>query len=774
LITIYESNETNFNNLGLQVLQPTFAQPTCVANGLYELELDHPLDEEGRWKYIQELRIIKAPTPNGLQLFRIYRKVKTMSEITVYARHISYDLLDNMLLDVRPTNLTGQNALPYIFNRTLNPHNFTVSSDITTVNTAYYVRKNPIEALLGDDENSFIKRWGGEIFRDNFNLYMNNRVGSDNGVKIAYGKNLVALEEDMDMDSVVTRIIPVGFDGITLSGTTPYVDSPKINSYPHIIVREIKFDNIKVKNNPSDPDEEGYATLALAQAALIAASNQLFEDGIDIPQKYSYKADIVLLSQMEEYKDTPVFEDVSMGDTVVIQHENLGIDLEARVVKWVYDSIAERYASIELGSFNKDYIQSNNDILNKAEGILNQNGTVNTGMLQGIIDFVNVSMHAMADVAVKHKERAILFEDRDPDSDTFGCMCIGTKGFMISDTLNPEGTDWIFRTFGTGKGFIADLIVAGVILGNNIKIDLNTGEIEFNKGTISGLNLLLNLDEGTFNFADRLTFDGTTLSLTGDYTTYDADTGNKAIEITKRIQSFKDWDSSNECARIFSGKLIGEEDKRGLSIVGRSGKYISLGYEDTGGFQHAIFIDTGAYGNLGKVDIKKSTRFYDVVRIDGATDIYTQLTMHGDIQPSLDDVYDVGQWGMCWKGMYSFAFNQASDRAKKYNINELETDYSYDVIKNLKAYLYKYIPPVVTEDTTEEEKAKIAELQELNEKEFFAGVMADEVPIEMLNHDNEKSVNLYSYTTMLMGAMQEMMKKVERLENEVRRLGGDV
>lgn len=769
MITIYESNETNFNNLGLQVLQPTFAQPICVANGLYELELDHPLDEEGRWKYIQELRIIKAPTPNGLQLFRIYRKVKTMSGITVYARHISYDLLDNMLLDVRPTDLTGQDAMPYIFNRTLNPHNFTVSSDITTVNTAYYIRKNPIEALLSDDENSFVNRWGGEIFRDNFNLYMNNRIGSNNGVKIAYGKNLVAIEEDMDMDSVVTRIIPVGFDGITLSGETPYVDSPRINSYPHIIAKVVKFDNIKVKNNPSDPDEEGYATLALAQAALIAASNQLFEDGIDIPQKYSYKADIVLLSQMEEYKDTPVFEDVSMGDTVVIQHENLGIDLEARVVKWVYDSIAERYVSIELGSFNKDYIQSNNDILNKAEGILNQNGTVNTGMLQGIIDFVNVSMHAMADVAVKHKERAILFEDRDPDSDTFGCMCIGTKGFMISDTLNPEGTDWVFRTFGTGKGFIADLIVAGVILGNNIKIDLNTGEIEFNKGTISGLNLLLDLDEGTFNFADRLTFDGTTLSLTGDYTTYDADTGNKAIEITKRIQSFKEWDTSNECARIFSGKIIGQEEKKGLTIVARNGRYLTLSYEDGSGlFQPALLLDAGAFGTNGEISFEVLTT------LNGTTTLEGFLNINNHSEPKYDNVWRMGQWGYSFAGVYSFAFNQASDRDKKYNINEMESDYAYEVIKDLKPYLYKYIPTEIPDDATDKEKEEFEKRLELNKKEFFAGVMADEVPIEMLNHDNEKSVNLYSYTTMLMGAMQEMMKKVERLESEVRRLGGDV
>jgi hypothetical protein len=281
--------------------------------------------------------------------------------------------------------------------------------------------------------------------------------------------------------------------------------------------------------------------------------------------------------------------------------------------------------------------------------------------------------------------------------------------------------------------------------------------------------------DGTFDFAGKLKFDGTTMSLTGDFTTFDPDTDYKAIEIIKRIISFKDWDGGNECARIFSGKLIGAESSKGLSIAAKNGRYLSLNYEDSAGlFQHAIIIDAGAFGELGKINILKETEFSGPVNINNPTHIGNRLLMNGDVQPEWDNVYDVGQWGMCWKGMYSFAFNQASDRAKKYNINELESDYAYEVIKDLKPYLYKYIPPKLPDNATDKEKDDFNKTLELNEKEYFAGVMADEVPIEMLNHDNEKSVNLYSYTTILMGAMQEMMKKVETLENEVRRLGGDV
>ena len=75
--------------------------------------------------------------------------------------------------------------------------------------------------------------------------------GSDRGIQIRSRKNLTGFEANTDIDKVVTRIRPVGFNGIT---TDTYVDSPLINKYSAIKTKEIKYENVKVK---SESDDEG-------------------------------------------------------------------------------------------------------------------------------------------------------------------------------------------------------------------------------------------------------------------------------------------------------------------------------------------------------------------------------------------------------------------------------------------------------------------------------------------------------------------------------------
>ena len=62
----------------------------------------------------------------------------------------------------------------------------------------------------------------------------------------------------------------------------------------------------------------------------------------------------------------------------------------------------------------------------------------------------------------------MLFEDLDPTSPTFGAMCLGTMGFEIASKRTAKGTDWDWKTFGTGAGFLADFIVAGTMLADRI------------------------------------------------------------------------------------------------------------------------------------------------------------------------------------------------------------------------------------------------------------------------------------------------------------------
>ena len=104
-------------------------------------------------------------------------------------------------------------------------------SDITTIGTAYFVRRNLMDAINGEDSPSFSQVWGGEILFDNFSVLINQRIGGDYGADIRYGKNMTGLTSTVDMSDTVTRIVPVAYNGRMMSGNTPWVDSENINKY---------------------------------------------------------------------------------------------------------------------------------------------------------------------------------------------------------------------------------------------------------------------------------------------------------------------------------------------------------------------------------------------------------------------------------------------------------------------------------------------------------------------------------------------------------------
>ena len=470
MIEIYLKTNTNYDKNGDITLDPT----SCTYKDSENLiTLEHFIDDEGRWKYINFENVIAAEENGKKKFYRIYNVVRELYSVTAYARPIFYDLIDKVLLDVRPTEKLGQEALNIILEGTP----FTGHSNLNTLSTAYYIRKNIVEALLGDEENSFINRWGGEFYCENFDVYFNDKIGSDNGVRVEFGYNLNEIEEDVNIEEVVTRIIPVGYDGIMLEGNTPWVDSPLINKYTQPKMRVIEFSDIKVKE--SSDDEEGFDTIEEARAELIKQCNLLFENGIDKPS-VNYKIDMINLANTTAYKDFKMLVEVNKGDTVTCYIKHLGIDVKARVIDFERDLITGEYTSIELGNVISNFFNEQADIQGKVNNILNSNGTVKAQTLEGTINAIQAQFKALKDVAQPQDVRAMLFEDRVEDSPTFGCMCIGTMGFEIASSFKPGTKEWDFRTFGTGKGFIADHIIAGILsavlirnLDGSFEIDLS-------------------------------------------------------------------------------------------------------------------------------------------------------------------------------------------------------------------------------------------------------------------------------------------------------------
>ena len=492
MIQIYNPDNTDFDKNGDMTIFPSSAIVHAILNGSWEAEMGHPIDKEDRWKYIQEDAVVKLPSFNGNQLFRIKSKEKSDSGVTCKMEPIFFDSIgDCFLEDVRPTAKNGQEALDLI---TAPNKKYSGKSNITRTATAYYQYKNLMQAINGDDTNSFINRWGGEILFDNFKIIINDRVGGDYGVELRYGKNIPqdGLTEQIDTRDIVTRIYPKAYNGYTMTGNG-HVDSTLINNYPTIKAKTITFDNVKMAADAQEDDSENGVIICNTQGELDAALKKKCEEqyaaGADKP-KVTISADMVLLQNTDLYADYKMLEEVSIGDTIHCRHSRLGIVTDARVIELEFDSTRKKVTSVVLGDFQYDYFKNVSSSINKIDQAINQDGSIMAEKISGFINGAMASLKAQYNVAKKQDVLAILFENLDEDSPMYGALAIGTQGILISKERTEDGKSWEWTTAMTASGLMAGIIVAGILsdkTGRNYW-NLDTGEFALSStaSTIDG------------------------------------------------------------------------------------------------------------------------------------------------------------------------------------------------------------------------------------------------------------------------------------------------
>ena len=76
-IELYKPENTDYEHNGDMPLLPESASVKAILNGSWKAEIQHPIDEEGRWKWIEEDAVVKLESFNGTQLFRIKKKAKS-------------------------------------------------------------------------------------------------------------------------------------------------------------------------------------------------------------------------------------------------------------------------------------------------------------------------------------------------------------------------------------------------------------------------------------------------------------------------------------------------------------------------------------------------------------------------------------------------------------------------------------------------------------------------------------------------------------------------
>ena len=291
------------------------------------------------------------------QPFRIYRVVPELDKISVYARHVFYDLMDNMLKSYKPSSsAVGAAVVQGISSNCLSEHDFTFYSDLdSTAEEVEFTNVNPVDAIMGDE--GVIAKYGGELTRDWFDVYLVKRVGLDTNVHIRQGKNLLGISYDVDLSDVVTRIMPTGQDkdGEVLYLPELFIDSPLIGKYTH--PKWIHLDVSDAKENDGKSKKEDKKTKNQCYADMRKAAQAQFDAGCDLPS-VMLKVDFINTAETEEYREYGFLQNIYLGDAVRVIAPRIGIEVSMRMTQYTYDCLLKKYTSMVLGTAT-DTIEGN-------------------------------------------------------------------------------------------------------------------------------------------------------------------------------------------------------------------------------------------------------------------------------------------------------------------------------------------------------------------------------------------------------------------------------
>lgn len=208
-------------------------------------------------------------------------------------------------------------------------------------------------------------------------------------------------------------------------------------------------------------------------------------------------------------------EKIRLGDTVTVIDDGFTpkIQLTAKVTKVVRDYMNPMETKVSIGNIVPDLssilseIEKENERLKDKEGvyddvsnILTPGGGIDTSRLEGSINVLANQLIASGSYATATPidGKGFLLENTNVNSPDFGALYLG-PGFMAIAN-KKSNNKWQWRTFGTGKGFIADEVITGTLDAALIRsgrlqsangqswIDMQNGQFSFGNGNLSLLS----------------------------------------------------------------------------------------------------------------------------------------------------------------------------------------------------------------------------------------------------------------------------------------------
>ena len=453
MIRIFGQTDKLYTSNGDIVIQPYKAKIHKEDSGDYYLDLECGLEYAD---YITQGRLVVAPDPAGAQAFRIDNPEKLMHKIKARAWHVYYDSENYLISDSYVVDKNCNDALDHLNNATEPASEFTTISDVTSINSFRCVRKSLREAV-----ETVCERWGGHIVRNNFNIAIRQNIGVDNGVTVRYGKNLKDIVVTEDWDKVVTKLMPVGRDGIKLPEVYLIADT----SYPIPYTKVVSFE--QDINEEDYKNADGTTDTAAYEAALIDDLRLQAQKYIEVKQ-YP-QINYTLKGNLEKITDS--------GDKVEVIDERLGVDLVTSVISFDYDCILEKYTEVSFGNFKKKLSGYSGAISAGVSTAIKETTETVTATLQDEMTAATSQIwEALSGSNVIYEGDKILVVDKLPKESATYVMMINAAGIGFSNT----GINGTFSSAWSINGtlnmqninvinLVADLIKGGTLkLGSNL------------------------------------------------------------------------------------------------------------------------------------------------------------------------------------------------------------------------------------------------------------------------------------------------------------------
>lgn len=467
MIKVFAIDDKIYSSNGDKVIQPTKAIVHKEDNGAFYLDIEAPLIYD---EYLIPNNILVAPTPQGEQAFRIGNIEKTRTKIRFKANHVFFDSQDYLIEDSYVVDKNCNDALDHLNNATSDLSPFTTLSNISSLNSFRCVRKSLYEAIM-----VVLERWGGHLVRDNWTIQIKDNIGLDNGVVVRYAKNLKNITASYDWSGVVTKLLPVGKDGILLNAVDPnaslYVTSGTQYDIP--FTKTLSF-NQDIEEDDFKDEDTGVVDEAAYKQALV---DDLLAQAQSYVSEYSMpKANYTLSANVEKVSD--------IGDRVEVLDEKLGMDVFTRIISYDYDCILEKYKELSFGNFTNTLSNLMTNLTIQTEKIVEESNQELKIILGEDLDEATAKIwNALGNSYVIYDGDKILVVDSLPKETATNVIMINSGGigfsqtgingtfqsaWTIDNTLNMEQINVINLT--------ADLIKGGTLkLGNALN---QNGQLE--------------------------------------------------------------------------------------------------------------------------------------------------------------------------------------------------------------------------------------------------------------------------------------------------------